>query len=407
MRKIPGLDNLAFRMPDLPWGDWQDNILNLNPLLWLDSQDTNASILDSTDVVSLLDKSESLAETNIYTSDFSSGTDNTTGIRLTLTGSNDDVSDGATSKDNCLKGVLTGGSNNHQVYYTLDLSKIYDTGFWFLAPSSNIKIDGIAISYENGLTPKRYTSAGVWTWVEYKGVVATNRLRIYTEDGGNGVVDADGDIIYIASGWTINEIEGNHFTQITSANRPVIDNATNPTKVTFTASNSEYLENTLDVASFSGQTEGSVIQILNADDVNNAAHFSFTNSSTDSNHFRVGVGATNKPILNISSSSGFTQLVCDTVLTGISVVEWESNGSSYSVFVNGVESTFIIVLGVNNGNWWGDITGLDTIRIASYRRLSTTTYEDTVFRELIITSTPLTDSQSLNLANYLISKHGL
>jgi hypothetical protein len=34
-------------------------------------------------------------------------------------------------------------------------------------------------------------------------------------------------------------------------------------------------------------------------------------------------------------------------------------------------------------------------------------YYDTILKELIITSTPLTDTQSLNLANYLISKHDL
>ena len=49
---------------------------------------------------------------------------------------------------------------------------------------------------------------------------------------------------------------------------------------------------------------------------------------------------------------------------------------------------------------------LDKFVIAKLPRLSAV-YYNSIFRELIVTSTPLTDAQSLNLANYLISKHGL
>ena len=199
---------------------------------------------------------------------------------------------------------------------------------------------------------------------------------------------------------------GADLTQLIEANRGAVDSALTPSKATLLAANSEYLE-CINTSLLSPLKKGSIIQILNNDDVNNAAHFSFTNSSTDPNHFRVGVGATNKAILNISSSSGFTQLVCDTVLTRISVVEWKTNGSSYSVFVNGIESTFTVNIGINNGNWWGDITGLDTIRIASYHRLSTTTYEDTVFRELRVISKPLPSSLSLAVYQQLQVKHNL
>jgi hypothetical protein len=185
---------------------------------------------------------------------------------------------------------------------------------------------------------------------------------------------------------------------------PTIDNTTNPTKVTFTASNSEYLENTLDIASFSGLSTCSFIYVND----NNLVQFSISDSTQGSSFLWVGAESTGEALLRVrnTSSTVNNRLNSTNTISIGDVVEWRINDSSYQCFINGIEDVVVVAVGLNNGSGLDTIPDLDNISIGRIGD-SSPIYYDNVFKELIITSTPLTDAQSLNLANYLISKHDL
>jgi hypothetical protein len=54
--------------------------------------------------------------------------------------------------------------------------------------------------------------------------------------------------------------------------------------------------------------------------------------------------------------------------------------------------------------WFSDMNNLDNISIGSIRE-ATPAYADIVFKHLSIFSTPLTDAESADYANYLNKKH--
>ena len=382
----------------LPSRDINDIVLHL------EADDPNTQTLDSTDVVSLLDKSESLAETNIKTFDFSTDEDSLTQTNLILTGGQTIVDGGGTSKTNVLKGELTGGVTSHQIRFNLTNGKTYNNDeLWVYVPTSNTSIDGVRLTLDTNVTSLDITiTTNLWTKIEFKGVT-TGILRLYATNGGNVTTGSDGDLYYIASGWQINEIEGNHFTQVTSANRPVIDNATNPTKVTFTAANSEYLENTLDVSSFL-ISQGSITWV--SDGLSGRlGQFGLGDGSSDTQWMQFGI------IGNKATMSWLDSGVTYSAETTTSVIEDDiitvsTDSSIIKMYINGIEDVVVMTNTTNTGQFLDEITSATTLSIGRLSRLSSVFY-DTILRELIITSTPLTDAQSLDLSNYLINKHGL
>jgi len=51
-------------------------------------------------------------------------------------------------------------------------------------------------------------------------------------------------------------------------------------------------------------------------------------------------------------------------------IMWVSTGTAYKIYTNGTENTLTVSLGSNNGNWFGDATGLDTSTIGCQDRNS-------------------------------------
>jgi hypothetical protein len=376
---------------------------DLNPLLWLKSSDVNASILDSTDVVSLLDKSEELAETNVYTSDFSTGVNGWGNARLTLTGNKDNITDDfSTTKNNCLRGILNSGSNSHRFrkLAVLTIGKTYEIAVTALIPSGQ-NVDGYQIYDTSVLLQDNQEVNGIWTTDNIRFVATSTELRISLQDGSSGIIDGDGEVAYIGE-VIINEIQGNHFIQTTSVNRPVIDNTTNPTKVTFTASNSEYLENTLDIASFTALSQGSIIGTPTPNGTGNIWYLSFQNPSSAADYFRTGTNSSDKATLTVRKSSGTNNLLNSTsIVADTDVIEWKLINGAKKCFINGIEDAVIVISGSNGSEWIDYPTSLGGAAIGAVYDTPPTSFYDVIMKELIITSTPLTDAQSLNLANYL------
>lgn len=113
------------------------------------------------------------AETNTYTSDFSAGVDSWGGIRThTVAGNQDGVSDGSTSKDNCLLYTADNVNNSHYVRLLAadwgvsggEWSKLT---FSFYVPAGNTKADGVQVRSWDGsddIVLAMYQSvANVWT----------------------------------------------------------------------------------------------------------------------------------------------------------------------------------------------------------------------------------------------------
>ena len=402
-RQIANVNTHIFRHPFIPWGQ-RSYPLSLQPDLLLDAIDLNALILNGTDTVSLLDQSAQLAETNVYTSDFSSSVDGIVAIETVLV-----VNQTVGGETEALKIYADGTGSTHRAYHLTSTGKSGSTSLRFYIPSTNTNVDGFSINSNAGLF---YDGkfAILDSWIEIpnsKGLLGVT-LIINQFKGSSAVFtganDSNDDIIYIKN-WEINEIAGSHFTQATAANRPIVDSATVPTQIDFTSANSEFLENTLDVATFAAMSQGSIVSIY---DSNASYQYSITNSSASNSYFVVGTN-NNTAALWVFNQTNPIRFEVDTSPSNGDVIIWRSSGSIVDCSVNGLSAPISIVAGSDNneGQWISNIPTLDNMKIGALEFSSGVIYKNTTFKHLMIRSTPLTDAESLTYANYLIQKHSL
>lgn len=381
--------------------------------LW-DARDLSANIIASgvdDRSVAILDQSASLAETLIKEFDFSSGVDGTTSVRSTITGGNNNISDGTTSKDNCLKQVMTSGNANHQIRYSATIGLTYSTGFWFFIPTDNAKVDGINISFDSEVTFINYSITGVWTFAEFKGVANISNVRIYAADGGiSSNLDANGDVIYIASGWEINEIQGSHFTQVASASRGLNDSALLPTQISFNGVN-EFSEITVaeQVAKFSNLATLSIFWINDSDNVTSGRMLSLGDSATNNtNVFVCGYSESlSGAFISFRVDGVVTTLYSDSDLSIDDSIEWKQDGVSWRCFINEIEDTVLVSSGANNSICFNSINGVDEISIAKRVGTGSGLYQLTEFKNVTIISPPPSDAASASYSRGLKVKHNL
>jgi len=386
-------------------GDFSPSSLDL--VLWLDARDTNAQIISTLDAVALLDKSENLFKTNTYTSDFSAGVDGFVTGLTTINGNIDGISDGTTSKDNCLEATLSGGAGFHQCNKVLGLEsgKAYNIKASVLLKSSNVSADGIMIRTTTSLIESQFKNIkGTWEDIDFNYIsdgIGGGALLFYALFGDANTGSADGDIFYITD-IVINEINGNHFPQLIAANRGLVDNATTPTKVTFASANSEFLENTLDIASFIALSQGSLTFIS---DGSSDMLFTLVDSGVENKFIRFGISGSK---VNFEINDGGTITLLNSTSNAIAdkPVTISSDGSVITMFIDGVVDIVVETTGTNTGDWMDSIASVDGAAIGSLRKL-TPTFSNTVSKSTIVTATPLTHNESLQLAKYLIAKHGL
>lgn len=412
--RTPFIDTHVFKHPNIPWGDFQDNPLNYSPDLLLDASDVNANIIDSSGVddrnVAIIDQSLGMSETNVYTQNTSLTVDgwNDGTNNMTITGGNNGISIGGVSKDNVLKGVCDAGTNLLKVFKNtfLTASKSYSSDLYIYIPSDNNVIKGVALQMGNATVTSYNNIDGSWYLIEnYKGVPANTKFNVFlTDASGDSTpsLDCDGDIVYMAEVST-NSINGSHFTQVTEASRGLQDSATAPTKITYDGV-ADFSDGSLSVASFSGMDKGSIIGIFTS--TASQYYVALTDPSVSDKYFAVGVSSS-KPYLWVYESGVVSQLTATDPVDVGSVFEWSSNGSLTTLKINGVSVDITIVAGSNGGQWISTVTSVDNMVISRLELLSTTIYRSTIFKHLMIRSTPLTDAESLTYANYLISKHNL
>ena len=85
---------------------------------------------------------------------------------------------------------------------------------------------------------------------------------------------------------------------------------------------------------------------------------------------------------------------------------WSSNGTAYDFRVNGNNETETVIAGANNGDWFGDVTGLDKVILCALNA-SGTAYLIGYLGELIVyDGVTLTSTDFTNLETYLQTKWG-
>lgn len=377
----------------------------LRPQLLLDARDVEANIIASDDrSVAILDQSEALAETNVYTSDFSSGVDGMNAIN----GNNDAPSNAIKGEDNWLRYLgdgLSSSLHGHQRLTFLTVGKSYNIKCKVFIPSgqnaNGFVISGAAFYPDWDLTGNGANTSGSVVNVDttiISNATYLNFIGIVNNSFSAYVFPVD-EYIYIKD-VVINEIQGSHFTQLTAANRGLVDSATVPTQITYDGV-SDYSENTLDIAKFAAMSQGSVVFI--ADDLI-GAQFSLGNTSTSTEWMyieskRVSTGRTR---ILFNTALGVRTMTSTSITNVGDVIEWGSTGTSYFCRINGVEDD--VIGAPNDGLWLDSVSNSDSMTIGVLTRL-TPFFNDTTFKHLSIFSTPLTDAQSLQYANYLIEKH--
>lgn len=193
---------------------------------------------------------------------------------------------------------------------------------------------------------------------------------------------------------------GYDFIQATAANRPVVDSVTAPSNITFTAANSEFLENTADVAAFANMNQGCVGYI---NDGITRTMMAVGDTTVVSGDILFGVDGGKADMLIKAGAASFTST--SIVPVGASVL-WQTDGSIIRCFIDKVEDVVIEVIGLNTGQWLADLVSVNQLAIGKTARTSDV-YFDTVFKHAIIRSTPLTSLEIQQWSDGVKVKHGL
>jgi len=380
----------------------------INSDLYLDAIDLNALILDTTDTVAVLDQSAQLAETNVYEQESSGSLDGWVATNATPT-----FGESIGGRDNAIKFYANGSTATHRMTLTLGFSQdALKNQYQIYIPSTNTNANGFHVKVGGSGYFSEYNSPTLDEWVDIDILqysIGTNIIQIFQAKDGvrsfTGAASPTDDILYFR-GVSLNEIQDSHFTQATAANRPVVDSATVPTQIDFTAANSEFLENNIasQVATFAAMSQGSVVYVVDGN-TGTRVMLSFSETSTNDNAFWVGVFTGELAWLNIRQDSGTTQrFLSTTVVSEGDVVIWSSDSSVITCSINGIPDDVTASSGLNDGKFISYPNDLDNMALGGIIRLTNVFYDNT-FKHLMIRSTPLSDAESLTYANYLIQKN--
>lgn len=140
-----------------------------------------------------------------YQSDFSAGTDGTSGVDNTLSAPENSVSDGTTSKDNCLLATITGTRPRINLGQNLSIGRKYNISFTVYCPSGNVNVDGFRLCYGNSTTTYvgGFTNSGVgqnvgneWVTVSSEFIAtSTSELTLFIEPVNSANT---GDLFYVS-----------------------------------------------------------------------------------------------------------------------------------------------------------------------------------------------------------------
>jgi hypothetical protein len=198
---------------------------------------------------------------------------------------------------------------------------------------------------------------------------------------------------------TLGDKSGNgcDFTQATPANRPVIDSVTNPTKVIFTAANSEFLDGSSGVTNYTSDDDGELIvvaKILTDSPLQRIVCFG-KESVVDNNRMHMNYSGSTSDQITIFNNGGSS--------TG-------RESDPYNVTKSyGYTKDFIYESGVSIGSntrasWLNVNTGIDAFHIG---RLPASAFYSSEVMEVLYFTNQLTQQKRTDLHTYLANKHSL
>ena len=136
------------------------------------------------------------SQTPIYEGDWSAGVDGWVDYYATISGNNDAVSDGVTSKDNCLKFYCSADDNRHFSYKATGQSpgKKFRFRVVYYIPSGQTHVDEIEVQPFQ-LEGHMLSTVGEWTTYEAEITLLSseNDSRIYATEGGSKIFAGEGD----------------------------------------------------------------------------------------------------------------------------------------------------------------------------------------------------------------------
>jgi len=97
-----------------------------------------------------------------------------------------------------------------------------------------------------------------------------------------------------------------------------------------------------------------------------------------------------------------------TIAADITYIQaWISDGSVYTMRVNGVDQTITPVAGLDNGNWFGDLAEQHYVSIGAYKRASENGFLKGRISEIIVYDNDKTSAELSRIERYLANRYGV
>lgn len=147
--------------------------------------------------------------------------------------------------------------------------------------------------------------------------------------------------------------------------------------------------------------------------VNEGQFVASSDESADTNYWSLRIEKTvpGTPRLeHLSRNAGTTSGVYgDTELLASTVylLTLQSNGTAWTLRVNGSNQSLTIRLGTNNGDWLGDIASRDNLTIGAMKRTSELSFVAADFCEGVLADGTMTDANRSLVETYLADRWGI
>lgn len=205
------------------------------------------------------------------------------------------------------------------------------------------------------------------------------------------------------SQWTDISGNGNHFVQTTGADQPLRTGS----KIGFNGTN-YWLDGSANVANFKDDLQGELIFVMNFDTAS-GAEFMFTlgDGSVSNRHLATTRPASGNMAILFNNLTFKEASGTDLDNTNTHILRYSSSGTAYRYVLDGV--SFAIDLGVDNGDWFGDIVPTGAIDVLALGTLLRTghAFGEVSLQSVLNYNRQLTSAEGLDLDRYLNNRFNI
>lgn len=234
---------------------------------------------------------------------------------------------------------------------------------------------------------------------------------LFTDAMSINPVTADGDIV---GAWSDRSGNINVFTQATGSKKPEFKVAQLGGKdvVRFNG-----IDNLLTAPNFSSAFQGTIFVTyqLTAALIDFTTFFSTADETTPANNIFFNIrpynnGANPNLVIQQLNADPQDQIKGSTIITAATsyLSVFRSNGSAYTMRLNGSDETLGIILGANNGDWFGDTPGRDNFVVGALKRNSgEALFVKGDIRQILVYDSNLIGSDLANVETFLAADVGI